>query len=159
MFTCLWPLLFLRVPFEFLFQCVCVIVCVCCALKRPLCGYCQRLVMYATMSMCDADGTPVEMFFEREWWERARLPLSCRCVQPTLHLVCLPPRLFIGPATLVDLDPTHDFCRLFKLNERLTKQYGKGCMEAFPQKSLLYMKPEQVCPSNMRTAHHITHGH
>eukprot|EP00035_Acanthoeca_spectabilis_P020534 m.433406 g.433406 ORF g.433406 m.433406 type:complete len:499 (-) comp17571_c0_seq1:68-1564(-) len=36
------------------------------------------------------------------------------------------------------------FSQLHKLNERLTKQYGKGCMEVFPGKSLLYMKPEQA---------------
>lgn len=36
------------------------------------------------------------------------------------------------------------FSHLHKLNERLTKQYGKGCMEQFPAKSLLYLKPEQA---------------
>jgi hypothetical protein len=63
---------------------------------------------------------------------RTRYTLLTECTTPPLTT----------PATRFTDRPR--WRRLFKLNERLTKQYGKGCMEAFPQKSILYMKPEQV---------------
>jgi len=36
------------------------------------------------------------------------------------------------------------FSILSKLNDRLKKQYGQGCLEQFPEKKIFYMKPEQA---------------
>lgn len=36
------------------------------------------------------------------------------------------------------------YSALQKLNEKLKKQYGQGCLEQFPAKNFFYMKPEQA---------------